>query len=141
MIAYRICKSQYSGDISGLGAKMFGGRWNRPGVAVLYTSSARSLAILELLVHFNAREALNNDFVIMEISFPDESIVPLDSNLLPKDGFIMNDSRFWDLTERYFFQLNTLVLKVPSMVVTEEFNYIINMIFKKSFLTVSIISF
>ena len=36
---------------SGEGAKRFGGRWNSPGVAVVYLSEHQSLAALEIFVH------------------------------------------------------------------------------------------
>ena len=51
MIVYRITNQKYSHDISGTGAKTFGGRWNSKGMAMLYTSQHISLALLEMLVH------------------------------------------------------------------------------------------
>jgi|GEM_PF-4679954 len=62
MIVYRIAQTKYAQDITGSGAKKYGGRWNRPGVAALYTSQQRSLCMLELLVHFNAQAAFKQDY-------------------------------------------------------------------------------
>ena len=126
MYVYRICRSVYANDLSGLGAKMYGGRWNRPGLAVLYTSFARSLAILELLVHFESKEALKLPYSIMKIQVPDDKIVWLDPSLLPKDTIKMNDTRLWNITQAHFLTQNTLALVVPSMVVPQEYNVLLN---------------
>ena len=51
MTVFRICNPQFSEDISGTGAKLYGGRWNSKGVAALYASEHISLSVLEMLVH------------------------------------------------------------------------------------------
>ena len=48
---YRICNTEYINDISGIGARIHGGRWNHSGNPVVYSSGSRSLAVLEFLVH------------------------------------------------------------------------------------------
>jgi RES domain-containing protein len=126
MHVFRICKTVYAQDMSGYGAKMYGGRWNKPGLAVLYTSFARSLAILELLVHFESKDALKLPYAIMKIRIPDHEIVKLEQNILPKDELQMNDPRLWKITEDYFKNKNALALEVPSMVVRHEKNYLLN---------------
>jgi RES domain-containing protein len=126
MLVYRICRSNYAGDMSGMGAKLYGGRWNRPGVPVLYTSFARSLAVLELLVHFESKSALKMPYSIIKIFVPDELITSLDINLLPKDRLLINDDRLWRLLDDFFYNKNVLALRVPSMVIGEEFNVLLN---------------
>ena len=51
MRLFRIAKTQYIGDTTGTGARLYGGRWNEKGVGLIYTSESRSLAALEFLVH------------------------------------------------------------------------------------------
>ena len=49
---WRVTKAKYSSQgFSGLGALLYGGRWNSKGGAVVYTSDSLPLAILEILVH------------------------------------------------------------------------------------------
>jgi RES domain-containing protein len=47
---YRICKTIYA-DLSGFGAAMYPGRWNRKNQRAVYTAASRSEALAELLVH------------------------------------------------------------------------------------------
>ena len=51
MIVYRIAKAKHIKDLSGIGAKLHGGRWNHKGIAMIYTSESRALATLEYRVH------------------------------------------------------------------------------------------
>lgn len=55
MKVYRIAKKDFVGDLTGEGARLFGGRWNKKGMRVLYTSKSRSLATVEYLVHVSRR--------------------------------------------------------------------------------------
>lgn len=54
MKVYRLAHKRYMHDTSGAGAKKWGGRWNPPGIACIYTSQNLSLAMLEKLVHAQA---------------------------------------------------------------------------------------
>ncbi len=51
MTVYRFANYKYASDISGTGAKIFGGRWNFEGWPVLYTSEHISLGLLEILAN------------------------------------------------------------------------------------------
>ena len=70
MQLYRLCRQKFA-DLSGLGAKQTGGRWNRRGVAALYTAENASLAILEVLVHLDKSE-IPVDFVLLETTVPEQ---------------------------------------------------------------------
>jgi len=122
--AYRILKRKFVGSaFSGEGARRYGGRWNSPGVPVIYTSSAISLAILEWRAHLSQWPVPPS--VIIEIEF-DASLVWFPSKLpanwkrwpYPKTNTIVGDN--WARSRK------SAVLKLPSAVVPEEFNYILN---------------
>ena len=57
--AWRIIKSRFAAEaFSGEGARLYGGRWNSPGTAMVYTAGSVSLATLELLVHLDNTSVL-----------------------------------------------------------------------------------
>jgi len=57
--------------IDGEGARLFGGRWNRPGLAVVYCAINLSLAVLEILVHLDVElREFPSDYVKIPIEIP-----------------------------------------------------------------------
>ena len=46
---WRIYNSRYAAPLSGEGARLYGGRWNPKGMAVLYLADSPALAMLEIL--------------------------------------------------------------------------------------------
>ncbi len=92
MQLYRLCRHRYA-ELSGFGAKKTGGRWNRKGIAALYTAENASLAVLEVLVHLDKTE-IPTDYVLLEISAPETVIVRItdsSSNQLEalyQDGYL-----------------------------------------------------
>lgn len=126
MEVFRISKEKYIRDLSGLGAKTYGGRWNRPGVSVLYTSSHRSLALLELLVHFESSDAIENTFRFAKINVPESKTMEVDFDFTKADMSSYNNADLWDLTEYYFFDMNVLGIWVPSIIVPQEKNLLLN---------------
>ncbi|WP_290699359.1 RES family NAD+ phosphorylase [Lacinutrix sp.] len=81
MRVFRIAKKQYLEDLSGEGSRLFGGRWNKKGMAMLYFSDSLSTSLLEILVHLDFKH-LTNDFGYIELEIPDNLI---DTKLKLKD--------------------------------------------------------
>jgi RES domain-containing protein len=77
----RLCRQRYA-ELSGLGAKKTGGRWNKKGIAALYTAQNAALAVVEVLVHLDKAE-LPLDYVMLEIAVDRQAIVFIDD---PLDG-------------------------------------------------------
>lgn len=75
MKIYRIAKKEYLEDLSGEGARLYGGRWNKRGYNMVYFSESLSLAVLEILVHLDFKY-LTSDFGYLEAEIPDNLIKP-----------------------------------------------------------------
>ncbi len=127
MVVYRICNTIYSNDLSGQGAKLFGGRWNSKGFSMLYTSSTRALAALEVLVHMPINNVKQMDFSIVSISLPENSMEEVKYNVIKKeiDESGLN-SNFKLIGDDWIKRNSSLLLKVPSVVINEEYNFLIN---------------
>ncbi|PJJ79609.1 RES family NAD+ phosphorylase [Mucilaginibacter auburnensis] len=125
MILYRLCKCVYADDLSGNGARLYGGRWNSEGRAMLYTASSRSLAVLEALVHLSPTN-MPDDFCMLTIEAPDDYTI-LDVETLPKDWREYPEKQILKQTGNNFLkEAKHLLLQVPSALVSEEFNYLLN---------------
>lgn len=126
MDVYRISGAFFIKDLTGLGPKTYGGRWNYRGAPAIYTSETRALAALEFLVHVRTRTADN--LRIAAISIPD-SIVPLEfrAETLPK-GWRDHPPPFKlaEMGTDWLKSLKSLLLRVPSAVIPNEFNIIVN---------------
>jgi RES domain-containing protein len=125
MIVHRICNSLYSDDLSGNGSKLFGGRWNSKGIPMLYVSEHISLAVLEMLVN-NQFKDFSIELSLLRISIPDSieiKEIKL-SKLKPKWNEDFSYSKF--MGNEFIKSMNNLVLKVPSAVIGEEHNFLIN---------------
>jgi RES domain-containing protein len=130
MQLYRIAKSNYINDLNGTGAKMYGGRWNRPGIPVLYTSQHISLSILELIVNFSSQAALSFDYSVATIEIPESKIYTPTPSELPDNWIKYNNTECWEMTEQLFHKKNQWAIKLPSVIVPQEYNVIINPLHK-----------
>ncbi len=80
---YRIVKAKRAATaMDGEGARIGGGRWNPPGIAVVYLGDSRALAALEILVH-TGRQAVLWDWRVISVNVPDELIDRPDLLSLP----------------------------------------------------------
>lgn len=129
MIVYRISKGRYKNDISGMGAKIYGSRWNNIGVAMLYTAEHISLAVLETLVHLRDVE-IPTDYWLIKIQLPDDGKTStIEPGKLKKRW--QDDEGYTQFIGSEFIKNNeSLILKVPSSIITEEHNFLINPLHK-----------
>lgn len=127
MIVYRLSKRQYINDISGRGAEISGGRWNKKGIAALYTASSRALAALEVAVHIPFG-ILPIEYFMVEIEIPDNAeILQVKIEDLPVKW---NRNPIITPTQHMGTELlrgnKYLALQVPSVSVAGDYNFIIN---------------
>ncbi|MEO6490987.1 MAG: RES family NAD+ phosphorylase [Ferruginibacter sp.] len=125
MIIYRLSTGEYVKDLSGTGSKLYGGRWNSLGLNAVYATENISLAILEMLVHVKAyRRPM--DYHLLSINIPET----IKAQLINKEKLKKNwkdDLAYSQFMGDQFLIANEFpILKVPSAIVEEENNYIIN---------------
>ncbi len=124
MIVFRITLAQYSNSLIASGKSA---RWNSNGTFVIYASSSRALACLENLVH-RSGEGLNHLFKTLIIEIPDHLMkeeCPL--HTLPNNWSSFKGQLHTKFIGDGWVKSNRApVLKVPSAIIKEEFNYLIN---------------
>jgi RES domain-containing protein len=128
MELYRIAQELYADDLSGNGARIYGGRWNNIGSFAVYTSFSRSLALLETLAHTPAKMLQVKIYLLLTLSVPD-AILPeeMDRNRLisgwdaPDTGPLTRR-----IGDRFLQSKSALLLSVPSVLMPEENNYLLN---------------
>ena len=124
MITYRLTTGKFANDISGTGAKINGGRWNPIGLAGLYTSQYISLAILEILVRAT-RATTPNSYTLTSFEIPDNSIYQIQLNKLKNEWkYDLNYTQ--GIGEDFLTDNQSLCLKVPSAIVPQENNFLLN---------------
>ena len=130
MIVYRIERAKYlNTTLQGLGAASSSGfRWNSLNTRLVYTSQSRALATLEVSVHLDLSEDLPNDRYYVTIEIPDSiRILEVQINDLPLDWDSKPPTTITQIIGDDFVAYNeAAVLKVPSSIVSEEHNYLLN---------------
>lgn len=105
---------------------MHGGRWNPPGLAVVYLADSRALAALEILVHAS-RDAIGLEWAVLEVEVPDELIGTVGTEDLP-DGWDGQPSSAVAraIGGKWIAEGRLLTLRLPSAVIPEENAVILN---------------
>ncbi len=125
-LAWRITREPYA-NLSGLGAKKNGGRWNSPGIDAVYLSTDPALSVVEVLVHLDLPpELIPDDYVLMKIDLSAMTTAPLDTWLEdgPTARLEQADSRA--AGNQWIAEARTPLFRVPSAIVAESFNLILN---------------
>ncbi len=126
LTVWRICKRPHA-RFDGEGARLYGGRWNHPGIPLVYTSSSLSLAALELFVHVDM-DLLPEDLVSVRAEIPAEiGVSALEERELPEDWRELPPPEVLQgLGAAWVERGETAALSVPSAVIPEERNYLLN---------------
>jgi RES domain-containing protein len=124
--AWRITRAAHR-TLDGEGARRIGGRWNSPGVAVLFTSTHLSLAALEYLIHIDIDD-IPDDLVALGIEVPEDAGERhLNSENLPANWQMMlHTEECRAIGDTWAKGQESLLLRVPSIIIPEEDNLIIN---------------
>ena len=125
--AWRITKRKHARNaFSGEGAREFGGRWNNPGTAVVYTAQSQSLAALEMLVHLDSADLLEK-YVLLAADFDQSLIKVLNPSDLPRNWRTDTPpAQVRSIGDEWVIGGSSAVLQVPSVLVPGESNFLLN---------------
>jgi RES domain-containing protein len=125
--AWRIVSANYIDKAyTGDGARVHGGRWNSKGVAVVYTAGSLALASIEMIVNLPAPQLLHK-YVRIPARISLDLVSDLSETDLPQDWNsrpISPSTRA--IGDRWVKKQGSAVLRVPSIVVPDEYNYLLN---------------
>jgi RES domain-containing protein len=125
MVLYRIVNCSYA-DLSGMGARLFGGRWSSIGKPAVYLASSRALALLEVLVHLQPLMMPDN-YCLVEIEVPDNSVTNVEIEGLPLNWRDLSlPAALKQIGDAFLKKQECLLMKMPSSIVPMEYNYLLN---------------
>jgi RES domain-containing protein len=130
MKVWRLTRAKYGKTAySGEGARRYGSRWNHPGYPVVYAAGHISLAVLEILVNDRGTPftALQKAYRMIPAEFPENLVQMIPEGELPEEWNAVPAGRASkDFGDAWFIEHRSAVLRVPSVVIPEESNYLIN---------------
>ncbi len=122
MTVYRCSLAKWADDLSGTGAYLHGGRWNTRGTRLLYTAENNVLAAFEVALRIPL-DQISKNYVMIPIEIPDEAGVF--APRLPANWY--SDIQVSQKAGNNFAANGKhLVMKVPSALMTDAYNYLIN---------------
>ncbi|MFT4152276.1 RES family NAD+ phosphorylase [Parafilimonas sp.] len=126
MLVYRISRAKFANDLTGEGARLFGGRWNNKLTPCIYTSESRALALLEYTVNINIDD-VPRALSIITLEIPGKNMLIVKEEELPGDWkSIPAPSSTKKFGTKLLSAAKAPVIKIPSTVIHEEFNYLLN---------------
>lgn len=125
--SWRIVKTRYAATaFDGSGARRFGGRWNSPGVSVVYTAETVALAILELLLHLGDGGILRS-YSLFSVRFDEDLVTRIQPGDLPVDWRAYPAPQsIRVLGDSWVRKAPTPVMRVPGVIYDREYNYVLN---------------
>ena len=125
MEVFRIVKEAFAQELTASGAA---NRWNKVDQFVIYTGSSRSLSTLELVVHRNnIMPAFAYRMLIISIADEESLITTIRQSDLPETWrSISAYSKLQQIGSDWYKSRRSLILKVPSAIISQEYNYLIN---------------
>ncbi len=125
MIVYRISKQHYIEDLSGTGAARYPGRWNSKNTYILYTAATPSLALLESVVHIS--KIIQDKYSMATIYLPDNMLEEVTVKDLPENWSVFPPPDYLKkYGDDFVRKQKSLALKVPSAIMPEDGNILIN---------------
>jgi RES domain-containing protein len=125
--AWRIVPIQRADSaFDGEGARLYGGRWNSPGRATIYTAGSRALAALEALVHLNA-SMTHMQYRLFEVQFPESLVHTIEIQALHQAlRSTTISAQTQSAGDTWLREANSPVLRIFSAIIPQEPNYLLN---------------
>lgn len=121
-----VARRHFNTALTGEGAALLGARFNSKGRKLVYAAGSLSLALLEILVQAGDRSRLK-DFVTIPIGVGETLIQTAESAALPGGWNARpHGAASQQFGDRWLDDARSAVLRVPSVVVPTEYNYLIN---------------
>jgi RES domain-containing protein len=123
--AWRVVTHRYANTaFSGEGARLYGGRWNPKGLAMVYMAQSQSLALLEMLVQ---DAPLRASYLMISVRVPAQVITHIDQATLPADWRDLSArAEPQQIGAEWIHAGTSAALAVQSAVVPAESNYLLN---------------
>lgn len=122
IVAAARARFAFSGD----GSRRAGTRWTSEGILAVYLADSLALAALESLVRLPYAE-VHPSYVAIRCEFPEELVWLIEDNHVPPDW---RDSppigELREIGDGWATKLRTPVMSVPSAIIPQERNYILN---------------
>lgn len=127
-IIYRVIRQKYASQpLSVEGTRLYGGRWNPPGVGLLYTAEHPALALVEILVHApRVPYAELPAYRLFTLDIPDQSQRVVTANELPSVWREKNYAQSQTVLSNWLTSPDVLALGVPSSVMPSGINYLLH---------------
>jgi RES domain-containing protein len=127
LTGWRIYKPKHATTaFTGEGSRLYGGRFNSKGVAVVYAAGSISLASLEMLVHLQAGDVLDQ-YVLRGVTFDSKLLRSVDVSKLPPNWRASPaPPELQQIGDDWVASGGSVILQVPSVIVGEEVNFLIN---------------
>jgi len=126
MEVYHLGTKRFATQLTGEGAKLHGGRWNSIGTACLYTAESISLCVLEYAANVSLHQ-MPASLCITVYTLPEKSWIEFSPADLPKNWQEIPapvETQEWGSARLQ--EANSLALKLPSVIIPSEHNYILN---------------
>ena len=125
--AWRILKKRHEKRaFDGEGARLYGGRWNSPGIPAVYASESRALATLEVLAGLQMNSPLPG-YVLIPAEFDEALVEVIELNEVPADWRQHPPAPSTQrLGDDWISRGESAVLQVPSALVPKESNFVLN---------------
>lgn len=124
MEVYRLGLTVFATQLTGEGAKLHGGRWSLIGQSCIYTAESKALCALEYAVNVS-REEIPDKLSFTTFCLPDGSWAIFEETNLPANWMMQpapTNTKEWGTKHLQ----NNLAIKVPSVIIPSEFNFILN---------------